>query len=74
MIATPTMSAANLRLLHCGTNSSGETFSVRFIPCGVISKAQAMKIASAKPRPRKTTNAFITQAGASNVGRRIDAA
>jgi len=36
----PDENAANLRRLHCGICWSGEIFSVRFIPSGVISKAQ----------------------------------
>ena len=40
--AMETIMAANFRTLHCGITSLGETFSVRFIPSGVISKAHAM--------------------------------
>ena len=72
MIATPKTSAANLRLLHCGMNSSGETSAVRYIPCGVISNAHAMISASTNPAAITVTNTFITQPGASNVGNRID--
>ena len=69
-----TIRAANFRGLQDGSTSSGETFSVRFIPCGVASKAQEINTATAKPRIRNTTNPFITQVGASKVGSRIDAA
>lgn len=68
------MSVTNFRLLHCGTNSVGETFSVRFIPSGVISKAQAITRAIGKPATMAVTNTFMTQAGASKVGKRMDPA
>ena len=54
-IAVPTKKA-NFRLLHCGIGSSGDTFSVRFIPCGVISKAQATISAMGNPRATTITN------------------
>jgi hypothetical protein len=54
--------------------SSGETFSVRFIPCGVISKAQAMTSAIGNPAATIVTKTFMTQAGASKVGNRMEAA
>ena len=50
--------AANFRPLHCGIASLGETFSVRFIPSGVISKAQAMTSAMGNQRV-STTTAFV---------------
>ena len=37
-----TMRAANFRVLQCGIYSFGAISSARFIPWGVISKAQAM--------------------------------
>jgi hypothetical protein len=55
-------------------NSSGERSSVRFIPCGVISKAHAMISAMTNPAAMTVTNPFITQPGASKVGNRIDPA
>jgi hypothetical protein len=72
--ATLTINIANFRLLHFGMNSSGEISSVRFIPCGVISKAYAMNNASTNPAPMIVTNTFITQPGALKVGNRIDPA
>ena len=42
--------------------------------CGVASKAHEIITEITKRRAKKTTRAFITQAGASKVGRRIDAA
>src|SRR6266480_5465544 len=73
-IAIVTIRAANFRGLQDGSTSSGETFLVRFIPPGVASKAQEINTTMAKPKIRNTTNAFITQLGASKVGSRIDAA
>ena len=63
--AIVTISAANLRALHCGIFSLGETSSVRFIPSGVISNAQAITSAIGNPSATIATNTFITQAGAS---------
>ena len=59
------MRTANFRALQDGRISVGETFSVRFIPSGVASNAQETTTTMAKPRARNTTNAFITQVGAS---------
>ena len=68
------MKAANFRALHDGRGVSGETSFVRFRPSGVVSNAQEIITARTNPKPRKTTKAFITQFGASNVGSKIDAA
>jgi len=55
-------------------NSLGEMLSVRFIPSGVISKAQAMTSAMGKPAAITVTKTFITQPGASKVGNRTEPA
>ena len=70
------MNVANFRGLQVGsfTATSGGTFSVRFRPSGVASNAHEIITEMTNPKARKTTKAFITQAGASNVGSRIDAA
>src|SRR5207247_126346 len=76
MTATTTMNVANFRGLQVGNAAatSRATISVRFRPCGVASNAQEIITEMTNPKARKTTKAFITQAGASNVGSRIDAA
>ena len=58
-----TIMAANFRPLHCGITSLGETFSVRFIPSGVISKAHAMTSAIGKPSNVSTTTAVVMPSG-----------
>jgi len=68
------MKAANFRALHDGRDISGETSFVRFRPSGVASNAQEIITDMTKPKARRTTKAFITQFGASNVGSKIDAA
>ena len=70
------MKAANFRGLHFGSfaASSGETSSVRFNPSGVASNAHETKTARINPSVSRTTNAFMTQGGASKVGSRIEAA
>src|SRR4051812_5817362 len=50
------------------------TSDSRLIPSGVISNAQDKTSAAGNPRIRTTTNTFIVHAGASKVGKRIDAA
>ena len=50
------------------------TSPVRFTPCGVSSKAQAMTSAIGNPAAIAMTNIFITHPGASKVGNKIDAA
>src|SRR6266566_2517014 len=74
--ATATMNVANFRRLHVGSAAatSGGTSSVRFRPSGVAPNAQEIITEMINPRARKTTKAFITQVGASNVGSNIDAA
>src|SRR6266436_7976457 len=67
--ATLTITATNFRLLQYGMTSLGEISAVRFIPSGVISNAHEIITEMTNPKASKTTNAFITQAGASNVGR-----
>ena len=59
----------------CGViDWSGATSDSRLIPSGVISKAHEKTSATGKPRMIIVTKTFITQAGASKVGKRIDAA
>ena len=53
---------------------SGATSDSRLIPSGVISKAQEKPRAIGKPMASKATRIFMAEAGASKVGRRIDAA
>src|SRR2546421_2775215 len=74
--ATATMNVANFRRLQVGSfaATSGGTSSVRFRPSGVASNAHEIITEITNPKARKTTKAFITQVGASKVGRRIDAA
>jgi len=55
-------------------DSLGPTSSARLIPSGVNSNAHARTSAIGKPSATTATTTFITQAGASNVGKRIDAA
>ena len=74
MTATAIMNVANFRGLQVGRTASGGTFSVRFRPSGVASNAQEIITEMTNPKARKTTKAFITQVGASNVGSKIDAA
>src|SRR4051794_19168617 len=73
---TPTMKVANFRRLQVGNAAatSGGTSSVRFKPSGVASNAQEINTTSPNPSANRTTNAFITQDGASNVGSKIDPA
>src|SRR5438270_3440209 len=66
--ATPIMSAANFFLLHWGMTSSGETFSVRLIPSGVISNAHAITSATGKPTKASTTTAVVRPSGRCNAG------
>src|SRR5437899_7573827 len=61
------MKAANFRRLQDGSTASGGTFAVRFIPCGVASKAQEINNATTKPRARSTANTLITEVGASTM-------
>jgi hypothetical protein len=68
------MKAAYFRALHDGRDISGEMSFVRFRPSGVASNAQEIITDMTKPKARRTTKAFITQVGASNVGSKIDAA
>src|SRR3954467_9798309 len=74
--ATMIMKPANLRRLQVGNAAarSGGTFSVRLRPSGVASNAQEIITEMTNPKARKTTNAFITQGGASNVGNKMEAA
>src|SRR6266576_2686739 len=72
--AIATMNVANFRGLQVGRTASAGMFSVRLRPSGVASNAQEIVTEMTNPKARKTTKAFITQAGASNVGNRIDAA
>ena len=55
-------------------DSVGPTSSVRLIPSGVSSKAQAKISAIGKLDAIAATKTFITHAGASNVGNKIVAA
>src|ERR1700730_7792164 len=66
--ATPIMSAANFVLLHWGMTSSGETFSVRFIPSGVISNAHEITSAIGKPTKVNTTTAVVRPSGRCRAG------
>jgi hypothetical protein len=56
------------------TASCDEMSGVRFIPSAVISKIHERIAEGTKPSARNRTTAFIIHAGASNVGRKIDAA
>jgi len=67
------ISAANFRRLHCGITSSGETFSVRFNPSGVISKAQARTSAIGKPSNVSTTTALVITSGRWSAGTTVAA-
>jgi hypothetical protein len=58
-----------LRRLQEGRCSSGETFSVRFSPCGVISNAHAMRTATGKPSNTKITTRRATPVGISKKGK-----
>src|SRR5215831_15458039 len=73
MTAMPMINLANLRRLQYGMISSGERSSVRFKPSGVISYAQEINSATAKPSPSNTTNAVMIQSGASSIGKKNDA-
>src|SRR6266446_1447200 len=66
--ATPITRAANFFLLYCGMTSSGETFSVRFIPSGVISNAHEITSATGKPTKISTTAAVVRLSGRCNAG------
>jgi len=68
------MNAVTFRPVRRVIDSVGPTSSVRLIPSGVSSKAQARISATGKPRKTIVTNTFITHAGASKVGNKIDAA
>src|SRR5438552_17065471 len=59
--ATMIMKTANFRRLQDGRTASGGTFAVRFIPCGVASKAQEIYSARANPTARITTSAVTTE-------------
>ena len=63
------MKVANFRALHDGRDVSGETSFVRFRPSGVASNAQEIITDMTKPKASRTTKAFITQFGASKVGK-----
>ena len=67
------MNVANLRRLQYGMTSSGERSCVRFRPSGVISKDQEMNRANANPSASNTTNAVMSDSGASTRGKRTDA-
>ncbi|HEY2800999.1 MAG TPA: hypothetical protein VGI85_10410 [Chthoniobacterales bacterium] len=62
------MKPANLRRLHRGSFSLGEISSVRFIPSGVISNAQAMRRAIGKPSKVSTTTAVVKLSGRWSAG------
>ena len=63
------MNAVTFRPVRRVIDSPGATSSVRLIPSGVSSKAQASTSAMGKPRKTRVTNTFITHAGASKVGK-----
>src|SRR5438552_2712099 len=68
------MKAANFRRLQDGSTASGGTFAVRFIPCGVASKAQEINNARPNPRATITINAVSNWVRPSNVESKIDTA
>ena len=68
------MMAVHLRPDFGVFDSCGVTSSARLIPSGVSSNAHARISATGKPRITALTNTFITHEGASNVGKRIEAA
>src|SRR5207248_4441146 len=72
--AAAIMKMANLRRLQDGSTVSVGTFAVRFIPCGVASKAQEISNARPNPRARTTINAVINWVRPSNVESKSDAA
>lgn len=59
--ATTIMKAANFRGLQEGRTASVGTFWVRFIPCGVASKAQEIYSARANPTARITTSTLTAE-------------
>src|SRR5215472_16703581 len=73
MPAMPKMNVANLRRLQQGMTSSGERSCVRFSPSGVISKAQETNRATTNPSASNTTNAVMSDSGASTSGKSTEA-
>src|SRR6266496_5461279 len=68
------MKTAKFRRLQDGSTASGGTFAVRFIPCGVASKAQEINNARPNPRATITVNAVSNWVRPSNVESKIDTA
>ena len=63
-----------LRPVRVVLDLPGSISDSRLIPSGVISKAQEKTSATGKQRTITITKTFMTQAGASKVGNKIEAA
>src|SRR5947207_14599077 len=72
--AAAIMKMANFRRLQDGSTASAGTLPVRFIPCGVASKAQEINNARPNPRATITINAVSNWVRPSNVESKIDTA